>query len=173
VLVPRIAVTAAAGLGVLLLQGCGGSDSKPAATAPASSDFVAQLDGLCKSGNARIRPLAQKSAALQARVNSTRGAEQSKALVELGTTIEAANKISRVVIAAVRALDPPPAERKFFDDLVAAATDQQAAFDEFAPALKARDLNRVRQINTTLVETAARRTGLIRAHGGFKYCQSR
>jgi hypothetical protein len=118
-----------------------------------------------------VKKIGEKATALQRQVNGSAGAAQQKALVALGETVEDANVISREVIVDIRDLDPPPSEQKFFDDLVNAVTDQQDAFDQFAVALKTRDLAKIRDLNPKLTETAGRRKGLISGHGGFKYCQ--
>jgi hypothetical protein len=180
----RLAVlTATACLGALVVQGCGDSDSEPdSASAPASSAtettppksgdaaFVRRLDAICKSGNERVKPFSERSTALQKRVNTTTGAEQDKALGELGATIASANEISGEVIEEMRALDPPPSEQKFFDNLVEIADEQQARFEEFAAALKARDTKKIGPVSQTLAGIAVQRRTLIADHGGFKYC---
>ena len=164
---------------VATLAGCGGSDSDdggsrqptpPSAEgAPATDQFVRQVDALCKDANPE---LAEINAALTEARDAARAGRVSLANTfrTFETLLRRASATTERLKARLRAIEPPKDERAFYDALVDSLEQGSSNLRQQVTAAKAQDAAKLRDLSVNGSVINARQKGRIEGHGGFRFC---
>jgi hypothetical protein len=167
------------GVIVLVLVGCGGSDSddgdsRPTAppsaqTQRASDEFVRRVDVLCKDTNPQL-------AAIMAALTKARDAGRAgraslpKTFDAFATLLRNASQTTKRFVAQLRAIEAPTRERAFYDALIDSVEEGSSNLRQQERAAEAQDASRLRELSIQGSTINARGKGVIAGHGGFRFC---
>ena len=161
------------------LVSCGGSDSdedtSPPSTAPsagarpASEEFVRQLDALCKDANPELAEI--NTALTEARDAARAGrASLESTFRTFATLLRRASATTERLEARLRTIEPPAAERAFYDDLGDSLEQGSSNLRQQVGAAEARDAAKLRDLSVNGSVINAKQKGRIEGHGGFRFC---
>jgi hypothetical protein len=153
----------------LFLASCGGDDSGSSGLtatvpdSPAKEALVAKADKSCASANQKIFRINVQLQELNKERGSTTIAKRAAPLYAK------AQKIGRQVLADLRSLEPPAADRAAYDAYVAAASKQIALVARTQQALERNDTKKVTELSGK-ASFAKQDAQALAKKFGFKVC---
>jgi len=170
---PRAALCLAAGVGALLLSGCGGSTtrtvtvqasapSSPSGKAVTKAHFVVQAEAICRTLSAQEQPLKARQATLRELPNSTAG----KIFVSLAHQVVT---VGRAADGKLRALPRPPADAHAIEMLLTGFSEEVADASDIASAAVSEENNLAEGAEQALKRSVAENSSAA-AEYGMKDC---
>ena len=175
---PAVGLVAAA-----LLAACGGADSEGPRAAggtepgaaegekPRAADgrFVRRVDALCESANPELARI--NTAILRTRDDARAGrAGLPQTFRTFATLLRRASAVSSRLESRLAQVPAPPAERAFHKALLESVGRGVANVRRQVAAAESRDAIALRELSMEGSVLSARTKGLVRGHGGFRFC---
>jgi hypothetical protein len=147
-----------------LLAGCGGSE-----TPNPGDEYVRRVDALCRQARPQLAEINQ--ALIRARDAGRSGRVSLPRTFEtFSTLLGRASKVGSTLRAGLGQITPPPAERDFHAELLAAIDQGNANVKRQIDAAQRRDAAGLRDLSTKGTALNERTKGLVTGHGGFRFC---
>jgi len=147
---------------MLLVAGCGGSGDD----GPTREQFIAEGDAICKRANEQIGALNERISGIEASAH-----DADEVFSRAAPILADGHAEQRKHVAEFRELEPPPADRDAFEEMVGAFDQAVALVGRLADAAKARDPARMASLGAEIEASRPRVRGVFQDYG-FRECGS-
>jgi hypothetical protein len=157
----------------LAIAGCGGSSTETtrtitATSGPTKAQFISEADAICRAGRQKLAPL---QSALDRAAQADQANDTAANRAKLAVILRSSARTTLPVLAQLRALTPPAADRAVAARYLAGVASQIALIDRLGQAVARNDQQQVTAVSQ-LLQQGKDAVQQVARNYGFKACGS-